>query len=465
MTGSELLEIKRVTEAQAEEKDLVLEDLCAAAALQPAPMTVDAAPPSPCFRFPEGFLFGAATSAHQVEGNCTNNDWWDWEQQGRVPDRSGIACDHYRRFRDDFDLAHALGHNTHRFSIEWSRIEPEEGSFSSEAIAHYRAVLEALHARGIEPILTLHHFTLPLWLARKGGWENPEIVGLFGRFTARMADAYGDRVRWWITLNEPVAYAFKSYVIGEWPPGKRDYGSAARVVRNMLHAHVRAYHAIHARRKDAMVSAAHHVLALAPDDPRRWLDHLSVRARGYLVNHLFLRALVRGSVRIPGLLWEALAGVPTLDFLALNYYTRDFVRNTGLHLPGLLGNGCARDHRLHVGARNGLGWEVYPEGLGTLLQECRRYSLPILISENGVSTDRDADRWAFIYMHLWQAARALADGVPVLGYLYWSLIDNFEWAEGYRARFGLVHVDYATQRRTVRPSGWHFKEVIRRNQL
>ncbi|TMQ51114.1 MAG: glycoside hydrolase family 1 protein [Candidatus Eisenbacteria bacterium] len=417
------------------------------------------------FKFPLGFLWGAATSSHQVEGNCTNNDWWAWEEAGKVREPSGLACDHYRRFREDFDLARELGHNAHRFSLEWSRIEPEEGRFSTEAIAHYRDVMEALRERGMEPVVTIHHFTLPRWLAEKGGWESDDIERRFERFVVRVVEEYRELARWWVTLNEPVVHVFKSYVIGQWPPGKQDLRAAVKVMRRMLRAHVRAYHAIHSRRPDAMVSVAQHALALGACNPRSWRDRLSVRVRSYLFNQLFLDALHRGALRVPGLLWERLPSGRTLDFVGINYYTRDFVRNTGFDLPGFLGNACPLDHHQHIGKRSSLGWEIYPEGLAAFLRLFARYRLPILVTENGVAADRDPDRWTFISLHLWQVARAIADGIPVLGYLYWSLLDNYEWADGYVARFGLVGVDFATQERTVRESARMLGDVIRRNEL
>jgi beta-glucosidase len=164
-------------------------------------------------------------------------------------------------------------------------------------------------------------------------------------------------------------------------------------------------------------------------------------------------------------MWLNLPRARTLDFLGVNYYTRDFVHNTGFNLAGLVGGACGKDHGPAIGKRNGLGWEVYPEGLGELITQYRRYRLPILITENGIAASSDAERWNFIYLHLWQIARALGAGVPMIGYLYWSLLDNFEWAEGYRARFGLVEVDYATQQRRIRPSARLYAAVIQRHQL
>ncbi len=417
------------------------------------------------FRFPDGFLWGAATSAHQVEGGCDNNDWWAWEQAGRVAQRSGAACDHFHRFREDFDLARSLAHNAHRLSIEWSRIEPEEGHFSDAAIRHYRQVLEALVERGIEPIVTLLHFTLPRWLADRGGWGDKAIEGLFERFVARAVMEYGDLVRRWITINEPVVSVYKGYLVGEWPPGKSSYPEALGAIRRMLRAHVRAYHAIHAARPTAWVGVAQHMLELSICNPWSLRDRVSTRTRDFLMNFLFLDALHTGVVRAPGLFWERLPMKGTLDFIGVNYYTRDFVRNGGFDLPGLLGSACKLDHHQQVGKRSSLGWEVYPEGLGRFLHRLKRFRLPILVTENGISTGDDEDRWAFMVLHLWQVARAISAGVPVTGYLCWSLLDNFEWAIGYEARFGLIEVDYPTQRRTVRESARRLARIIARNRL
>jgi beta-glucosidase len=417
------------------------------------------------FRFPDGFLWGAATSAHQVEGGNTLNDWWAWEQAGRVAVPSGAASDHYHRYRDDFDLAQALEHNAHRFSLEWSRIEPEEGRWSEEGMAHYRDVLVALRERHIEPVVTLYHYTMPRWMAEKGGWENPAMERHYARYVRHVMRELGPLARWWITLNEPVVQVFKGWLIGQWPPGKVDWAAALRVLRHMLRAHVRAYHIIHEARPDARVSIAKHILALSADNPRRWADRLSVRMRSYFFNHLFLDALHTGVLRVPGLFWERLPMVRTLDFIGINYYTRDFVRNSGYDLPGLVGAPSRSDHRQQVGKLNDLGWEVYPEGLAQYLRELSRFRLPILITENGVPARQDDDRWVFLFMHLWQVARAIAEGVDVVGYLHWSLLDNYEWADGFGAHFGLIEVDPKDQTRRIRPSAWKYAHIIRGNEL
>ena len=418
------------------------------------------------FHFPQAFLWGAATSAHQVEGGNTNNDWSAWEEGGHVLVSAGAACDHFHRFREDFDLAQGLLHNAHRFSLEWSRIEPEEGRFSDEGLQHYRDVIEALHARAIEPIATIHHYTIPRWLAAKGGWECGDIERYFIRYVERVVAAYGDRVRWWITLNEPVVQVFKGWLIGQWPPGRvGDYPRALQVIRRMLRAHVLAYHTIHERRGDAMVSVAKHCLAFTPNRPSNPFDRISTAFRDFLFNNLFLEALHTGRLALPGQFFERLPFGRTLDFIGMNYYTRDFVRNTGFNLPGFVGLSGTLENERRIGKRNDLGWEVYPEGLGHFLRSFRRYKLPLLITENGIPTSDEDDRWGFIYMHLWQVMRAMADGVPVLGYLYWSLLDNYEWVDGFNAKFGLIGVRSASQERIVRPSGRWLAQVIENRSL
>jgi beta-glucosidase/6-phospho-beta-glucosidase/beta-galactosidase len=253
------------------------------------------------------------------------------------------------------------------------------------------------------------------------------------------------------------------------PPerGRRapDLGARLHLVMRGQGAPGRPFHALHEVQADAQVGVAQHALALSTCDPHNPFDWLSTAARDYLMNFLFLDALQSGVLRVPGLFWERLPAGRTLDFVGMNYYTRDFVRNSGFDLPGLLGSACRVDHHAHVGKRSSLGWEIYPEGLGHFLRAYRRYRLPILITENGISTLDDEDRWSFLVLHLWQVARAISAGVPLVGYLHWSLLDNYEWANGFEARFGLVGVDYATQRRTVRDSARRLGHIMRTNAL
>lgn len=422
------------------------------------------------FAFPKDFLWGAATSAHQVEGNNTNNDWWEWEQRYPSANRSGLASDQWNRFEQDFKLAQTLGHNTHRFSIEWSRIEPREGEFDPAAIDHYRKVIRSLKSKGMEPIVTLNHFTLPLWVAREGGWLSDKTPELFARYVRKITGDLGGDVHYWITLNEPVAYTFHSYMNGKWPPGEKSLKKALRVLRHFLQGHVLAYGSIKETYAQKgwpvpLIGIAHQVLIFAPCADGSWKDRLSAKLRNGLVNHLFIQALVHGKANSLGIFRIKLDKAGTLDFIGLNYYTREFVRTHGLKLAEMLGEECGEEHPRNVGKRNFLAWETYPEGLYTLLKDFSGYKLPIMVSENGMCTNNDAERSDYIAEHLKAVARAMRDGVPVIGYLYWSLIDNYEWGEGFGPRFGLIKINYATQKRTVRKSAKEYSKIIRSGKL
>ena len=422
------------------------------------------------FLFPKTFLWGAATSSHQVEGMNTHNDWWEWEQKGKVKEPSGKACDHWDRFREDFKLAKSLHHNAHRFSLEWSRVEPEEGKFSEEALSHYREVIRSLRENGLEPVVTLNHFTVPLWFASEGGWLSSRSPELFSRYVKKTVESLGGEVRYWITLNEPVVYVFKSYLMGEWPPGERSYEKGFRVLSHLLKGHVLAYDAIKgvtggATGRAAQVGVAKHVVIFNACSPKSWQDRFSVWMRNLMFNHLFIKALIRGRIFYPGLFHVRLPRARTLDFIGLNYYTRDFVHNEGFRMPEIFGDLCTLKHHREVGKRNSLGWEIFPEGLHRLVKEFSRYRLPLLITENGICTDSDEERFEFIKKHLVWLGRAVQEGAPVIGYLYWSLLDNFEWEEGFGPRFGLTEVDYRTQVRRVRESAVRFGEICRTGRL
>ncbi|MFH1857791.1 MAG: glycoside hydrolase family 1 protein [Candidatus Omnitrophota bacterium] len=422
-------------------------------------------------RFPEKFLWGSATSAHQVEGANTLNDWWEWEKKGRVPEKSGQACQHYERFAEDFDTAKSLHQNAHRFSLEWSRIEPRENEYSQSALLHYWDVVQALRERNLEPVVTLHHFTNPAWLSRKGGWEHHGVVEHFSRYVRYVVDFFGESVRYWITFNEPLVYVYQGYVSGIWPPGVKSFEKAIRVIRHQLVAHARAYRIIHSvaehhHWQTPSVGFSTNFIFFAPCSVRSLADRLAQWVRHSFFNRFYLRTLTTGRLLYPGIFFEALPDLEkTLDFVGLNYYTRDFIHFGGLSLPEIFGTVCSREHHQDAGSRNALGWEIYPEGLYSAIRELAKFRLPILITENGICTEHDEERWFFIRAHLAEAHRAIQEGANVLGYFYWSLLDNFEWAEGFRPRFGLVAVDFKTQRRTVRPSALQYADVCRTGEL
>ena len=420
--------------------------------------------------FPDQFLWGTASAAHQVEGDNTNNDWSSYEQQpGAIwhGDRSGLACDWWRDAEQDFELMAEMGHNTHRLSVEWSRIDPEEGIFDPSAVRRYREMLVGLHKRGIEPMVTLFHFTTPLWLARQGGWSNPASVGHFRRFVRHTVDQLGDLVTLWCTINEPNVYAALGYLLGEHAPGKKSLLLYYRVLAHLLQAHAAAYRVIHALHGDAQVGLVKHVQIFEPLDPADRASAGLARFLDYMFNELTLRAVVDGRLRFP--LSRSLGThgplVDSVDFWGLNYYHRQRVslRN-------------ANGGRLHVlqptpgaqvsdSGRDGAYGEIYPAGMYRVLDRMKRLRKPIYITENGLPDADDDLRPCFLLAHLAQVQRAISRGADVRGYYHWSFTDNFEWAEGWALCFGLVALDYQTQIRTPRPSARLFSQMVSANAI
>jgi beta-glucosidase len=411
------------------------------------------------YHFPPGFLWGASTSSHQVEGENRWNDWWEYEQLERLPHRSDEACRHYALFEQDFDLARSWGHNAHRFSIEWSRIEPSEGKWNMDAVAHYREVIRALRERGLEPVVTLHHFTNPAWFSRSGGWLRSDSAEVFARYAEYTAENLGTEVKYWLTINEPTVYVLQGYINGEWPPFlKSSWIKAAIAFRNLSRAHVAAYRALHRNHPGIMVGFAHNASLIVPCNPGRRADRMAAMLRDFILNRAFFHLI---GTRARNLRQIA----RTLDFIGLNYYTRTIVRSSGCGIGALLGRTCRLPHHRDQGPTSIMGWEVYPPGLKAVLENFSQFGLPLLVTENGIATEDESLRREFIIKHLQSLAGALAKGVDVIGYLYWSLIDNFEWALGTKPRFGLAAVDFNTQRRLPRPCVEDFSRVCRENQL
>ncbi len=409
--------------------------------------------------FPEGFLWGAATSSHQVEGGNQYNDWWAEEQRGRLPFRSGEACRHYELYERDFDLAREGGHNAHRFSLEWSRVEPAPGELDEAALRHYAEVVAALKARGLEPITTLHHFTSPAWFAERGGWLRRDAPRLFGRYVERVAAALSDRVGLWITVNEPTVYVKKGFVTGEWPPfRRRAWIAGARALDNLCRAHRIAYGILHRHRADARVGLAHSAPHIQPCRPDRAGDRRVAATRDWLLNGLVLHLI--GARRLGD---RVRRGPMPLDFLGINYYTRSVVHREGWGAGALIGREC-HDH-VARGRFSELGWEVFPDGLPAVLERFSGLGVPLLITENGVATNDESVRSEFLRAHLEAVGRALEGGLDVIGYLYWSLIDNYEWNHGTGPRFGLIAVDYDTQARVPRQAFRELALTCRSNRL
>jgi beta-glucosidase len=417
--------------------------------------------------FPRKFLWGTATAGYQVEGNSENADYWAWEQEpGAVlgGQRSGRACDWWAgRWQEDFDRAAADGHTALRMSVEWSRVEPTPARWDDEALDHYRQMAAGLRERGMTPMVTLHHFASPQWLAEQRAWETGEAVGLFERYARRVAEALGEHVDLWCTINEPNVFMYRSWAEGVLPPRKKSLKLALQVALNLLRAHAAAYHALHAVQPGAMVGLPIHFRPTLPASPAFGPDRWAARTQLNLFSRLFTDALATGKMRRP--LQTALA-VPEVkgkqDFVGLQYYTTDVVR-FDLSNPGeLFGR---RSFPAGAEADQAGLYASYPPGFMLALRWAKHYGLPIYVTENGIGDEQDDLRQRMLLSHLRQLWRAVNFNWDVRGYFHWTLVDNFEWERGWSHRFGLYALDTETQARTARPSAHLYAEVARTGAL
>jgi beta-glucosidase len=414
---------------------------------------------------PSGMFLGAATSAYQIEGG-NRNDWTQWEA-GNYPDgtphiadgaSAARTADSWNLWRADLAALQLIGANAYRLGVEWSRLEPAPGLWDQAAAARYHEMFAALRAARVTPIVTLYHFTLPAWVSRQGGWEWPGAPDALAAFAGRAGAAFGDEVDWWCTINEPNVLVAKGYLAGEWPPGVRDPARAARVMAALERAHGLMAEAL--RREDRVdadgdghatrVGIAQNFRIFDPYSANP-VDRLVAHAADAFYNESFLDAVASGRVRakIPRVIdidepFPPLRG--SFDYLGVNYYTRELV------IGHLFGSTVYTPAAMPGRPRSDLGWEIYPEGLYRVLMAHAGRGWPILVTENGVADGPGTARSAFLRAHVYALDRARADGAPVIGYIHWSLIDNFEWSHGYRGRFGLFSIDFDDPTLTRRPT-------------
>jgi beta-glucosidase len=419
--------------------------------------------------FPPGFLWGVATSAHQVEGGCINQ-WSAWEEQGRIKsgDHVGLACDWWHNAEQDFDRARDLGINALRLSLEWSRIEPEEGRWDAGAIKRYRAMLQALRERGMRPFVTLHHFTNPLWLEARDAFHSPHSVRLFERFVKKVVEELGDLCADWSTFNEPNVYASLGYFLGEFPPGKKGrFIQAGHVTRNLCLAHAAAYRAIHALQQNANVGWAQHMVVFRPRRKKSPIDRWLAEFVDRRFNQNFADSILTGMAPFPfNKFGHRLDEVKdTCDYIGINYYSR-LRAGLALNSPRTLFFQLTVPPHKPQGDR---GVEVpygeaYPKGLRRAARRFAEFKKPIYILENGVPDRDDRIRPWLLRAEVKQMRKLLADGVDLRGYFHWSLTDNFEWNEGWHLRFGLIELDPVTQERRPRPSADLYAQIIRESR-
>ncbi len=421
--------------------------------------------PQGTYHFPKGFLWGTATASHQVEGNNANNNWHAWEQAGHTAHKSGLAADWWGgRWREDFDRAAETGQNAHRFSLEWSRVQPTPDSWDEEAIEKYRLMLRGLRERNMTALVTLHHFTDPLWVTESGGWENEKIVPLFEKYVRKMVDALKEYVTLWCTINEPNVYALSGYVAGVFPPGKKNIKLSMRVLGNMVKAHAAAYRAIHELQPEARAGYALHYRPMVP----RWswspLDRMMRDIRYSGINMGFPSAISTGVMKSPVGNQRIPEAKGTQDYLGLNYYSVDTVW-FDLFKPGELFSNSGYPKDADMSDTNFLA--NIPEGIFNSIKWITRTypDIPIIITENGVEDSDDHMRPRYLAQHLHQVWRAVNFNWPVKGYFHWSLVDNFEWERGWTQRFGLWGLDLDTQKRIRRPSVDLYAEICKENGL
>lgn len=416
-------------------------------------------------RFPRGFLWGTATASHQVEGNNTNNNWWAWEQQeGHILQghRSGLACDWWGgRWREDLDRAAETKQNAHRFSIEWSRIQPTPDQWDESALERYRSMLRGMLDRGLMPMVTLHHFSNPIWLEEQGGWENDDTPKKFAVFVRKAVEALKEYVSYWVTINEPNVYAYLGFSTGAFPPGKKDMNAAFHVMANMVRGHALAYKVIHEVQPEARAGMAINYRSIVPASGSP-VEKLIAKTQSSIMNDLFPSAAVDGKVRFVYRTITIPEAVKTQDFLGVNYYSRDQVA-FDITRPGSLFG------RLHYPEGADLSTTGFianqPEGLYEALKWGLNFNVPMLVTENGVEDSSDDMRPRYLAQHIHQMWRAVNFNWPVKGYFHWSLVDNFEWERGWTQRFGLWGLDTGTQARIRRKSVDFYADICKENGL
>lgn len=418
------------------------------------------------YNFPRGFLWGSTTAAHQVEGNNFNNNWWEWEARpGKIinGDKSGLACDWWNgRWREDFDRAVEGKQNAHRLSIEWSRVQPTPDRWDENAIDRYRDLLRGLYERSITPLVTLHHFTDPLWVTERGGWENPEISTWFSAYVKKTVEALREYTSTWVTINEPNVLVGLGYASDIFPPGNASLTSAGRAVVNLLRAHAKAYHTIHSIQPQARVGMAVQIRQM--DARTGWspFDRLATWMINKSFNQLFPQALATGNLYYPFFKRKLPEVKGTQDFFGLNYYTRDLINFSMLQAGQLFARRTfPKDAEL-----SDTGFIANdPPGIFQALRWAKSFHLPIIITENGIENSDDQLRRRYILQHLHQVWRAVNFNWGIKGYFYWTLVDNFEWDRGWTQRYGLWELDVPTQVRRKRPSADMYAEICKTNGI
>lgn len=412
------------------------------------------------------FSIGTASAAMQIEGSLPASNWSRWADQGRVVDGTSPhpTTDHWNRWRDDNRLMQELGLQIARISVEWARIEPRRGEFDVVALDRYAEEIEDLKARGIAPLVTLHHFGHPLWFEDLGAFTREENVTLFLRYVTKVIQHIGHVVDDWVTINEPNVFATQAYLFRESPPGRISWPSLIRTLRNMAVAHIQAYQLIHQQLDGAdrniKVAFAHHVRVFTPLNRKNPVHHFFSEFNEWSFNRVVEKAFLLGKFSpILGRPRSAITPGHYADAIGINYYSRTAVKGLS---DGTFPNADVND----------LGWEIYPQGLVDVSNRLSQtYQLPIWITENGTADsgtgqpESESFRCRFLIDHLTALSAACAHGTPIDRYYHWCFVDNWEWTEGMAQRFGIVGMDPKTLNRVVKPSGYLIQDIIRQGGI
>ncbi len=386
-------------------------------------------------KFPKGFLWGVAYSSFQVEGGIKNNNWWRWAEIGKTKEKVGKACDSWNRYDEDHKLAQDLGCGGFRLSLEWSRIELNEGEFSQEALDHYKKILKNIKKRGMKRIVTLWHWGLPLWFVDNYGWHKKESVEFFGRYCQKVVDELGEEIDIFITMNEPTISLNKGYLVGVFPPGKINPWSFFQARKNMIEAHKKCYNLI-----------------------KKFLPELSVGITQFCNTFESQRILKKLIEKFQDFYnWGFIkSDKDYYDFIGIDYYA---TFETKIFPP-------AFRRKTTKNRWTDIGWGIYPQGIYDIcIQAKEKFQKPIYIFENGLADSEDKYRGDFIEEHLEYLKKAIDQGADVRGYFHWSLLDNFEWNLGYGPKFGLCEVDFETMERKPRGAYYEYKKIIENNGL
>lgn len=415
-------------------------------------------------KFPDGFMWGTASAGYMTEGNLKNNDWYDAEMEDlkKPPEKRkfaepcGQAVDFWNRYEEDYELARQMGIQVHRMSVEWARVFPEQDTPDMEAVEHYEKMLNALRERNIQTMLTLHHFVIPSWVARAGGFLNREfLMRHYRRYVELIARELGKKVDWWLPINEPSIVPLAGHLLGMNPPFLQSFSAFNKSFTTMMDMHASSYDMIKRHFPDAQVGVAYAYSSYKPDRENSLADRLGAWFSDWNLNKIFFKGIEMGRVLPPVGLWKKIDYLKnSLDFIGFNFYTKWYVRGLGQGTPQP--NDILSDR----------GYILYPEGMYEGLKYYgTKFDIPVIVTENGTDTTDESVRIQYIETHLRQVLRAIREGINIRGYMYWSLTDNWEWTYGFKSRFGLVHVDYETQKRAMKEGGRWFAEVIRRNSL